>query len=355
MKKKRLNTSVVVTGAAIALSLLLAFVLVALTSPHPFEAVKELLLGPLESRRKIGLVVTTSLPSVFTGLSFCIMFQAGKFNLSPDGIFYVAAAAAAAFGIRVGLPAGIHPLAGIAICGLLGGMLCLIPALLDIKFKANLIVSSLMYNYILFYLGMFVLAEVIRDQATGNMVSTKMRETARFGTVIPKTGIHWGALIAVAAIIWTWYFLYHSKKGYELRLCGDNPRFTAYAGIPVVSTVLLAQFAGGLLAGMGGAVEMYGMYDRFQWITNPGYGWQGFVVAVLAKNNPVYVPLAALFLGYLSVGSDIIVQRCAVPPDAIPAIRAVMIILIGAQGFMGTWKHKQLLKERMALEEGRTG
>ena len=352
MKKKRISSSFIITGTAIALSLLLAFVLVFLTSPTPVEALKELIFGPFESKRKIGLIVTTSLPSIFTGLAFCIMFRAGQFNLSPDGIFYVCAAVAAAVGIGMPLPKGIHPLVGILLCVVLGGILCLIPAFLKMKYKANIIVSSLMYNYILFYFGMFLLAEVTRDKATGNMVSAKMESTARFDVMIPKTGIHWGALIAAVAVVWTYWFLFKTKKGYEIRLTGDNPQFAKYAGINIVKTVMMAQLAGGILAGIGGAVEMYGMYDRFQWITNPGYGWEGFVVAVLAKNNPAYVPLAALFLGYLSVGSDIIVQRCAVPPDAIPAIRAIMIILIGAQGFMSSWKHKRMLKEKMIVEGG---
>lgn len=346
------KTSIVVFAAAIGLSLLLAGVIIALTSESPLQAFAKLLTGPLSSKRRIGQVITSAIPSIFTGLGLSVMFQAGQFNLSADGILYFCASMAAFAGIRFTLPAGLHPLVGILLCGMIGAVICTLPGVLKEKWGANIIVSSLMLNYILLYAGLFVLRNVIRDTSSGNMVSEKMRETAQLPELIGKTGIHAGVIIAAAAVAAVWLFLYRTRPGYDIRMVGSNPAFAQYTGIPVLGTVLLAQLLGGFLAGMGGAVELYGGYTRFEWLSNPGYGWDGFMVAVLAANNPLGVPVAALFLSYLAVGSDMVVRSYNVPPDVIPTIRGIMIVLVAAQGFLSAWKHKQMLKAKSAELKG---
>ena len=63
-----------------------------------------------------------------------------------------------------------------------------------------------------------------------------------------------------------------------------------------VSYTHLSQVLGGALAGIGGGVEMLGRYSAYSWNALPGYGWTGITVAILAGNNPAFVPLAAFFM-----------------------------------------------------------
>lgn len=349
MKNKK---DLIIMAAAIGLSLLLALILIGLTSEKPVQAMLELVTSPLQNKRKIGLVITTATPVIFTGLAFCIMFKAGQYNMSPDGLLYFGASVAAYFGIELIMPTGLHPIIGMLLTGLLCAVVCTIPGLLKQKWGANIIVSSLMMNYILLYAGLYVLRNITRDIDSGNMASKRIAETVKLPEIIDGTGIHLGVLIAVLAIVLCWLFLYKTKLGYELRLSGSNMSYAKYAGISVSTSIIVAQLIGGFLSGVGGAVELYGNYNRFEWITNPGYGWDGFIAATLAKNNPLYLPLAALFLSYLSVGSNIIVRTCGVPPDVIPTIRGIMIILVAAQNFMASWKQRQTFKEKMAEQKG---
>lgn len=53
--------------------------------------------------------------------------------------------------------------------------------------------------------------------------------------------------------------------GYKVRVTGINSAFAKNAGIKTGKVILTASFISGLIAGMGGAVEMVGMYKRFQW------------------------------------------------------------------------------------------
>jgi ABC-type uncharacterized transport system permease subunit len=343
--KLRFRTNALRFLAAAGASLLIAAVIIFFTSDEPLKALAVIITGPLQSGRKFGLVLLTAAPAIFTGLGMAVMFQTRRFNLSSDGVFYFCGAMAAYFGIEFVLPAGLHPAVGIALCGLIGAALCVLPGLLREKLGANIIVSSLMMNYILYYGGLFILRQVIRDTASGNMVSKKMSVTALLPELIPRTGIHVGVILAAAAAALCWVFLYRTRAGYEMRLTGSSEEFARYAGVNVVKTVLLAQLIGGFLAGAGSAVEIYGNYERFKWLTDPGCGWDGFIAAVLAGNNPAAVPAAALFLAWLSVGSDIAVRTCGVPPDVIPTIRGVLIILAAAQSFAPGFRRRRASRE----------
>jgi len=68
-------------------------------------------------------------------------------------------------------------------------------------------------------------------------------------------------------------------------------------------------------------------------------------VAILARNNPLGIPLAALFLAYLRTGADIMARTTDVSAEMITVIQAVMILLVTAQAFLAGWKHRIVVKE----------
>ena len=121
-------------------------------------------------------------------------------------------------------------------------------------------------------------------------------------------------------------------------MTGDNPNFAVYSGIKAQSYVTSSQVIGSALAGMGGASFLLGNYYRFQWASLPNYGFDGFVIASIAGNNPYAVPLAALFLGYLRVGALQVSRLGDIPNEVIYVIQAIIIILFGAQFVLGKMK-----------------
>lgn len=94
---------------------------------------------------------------------------------------------------------------------------------------------------------------------------------------------------------------------------------------------------------------MSGMYRRFLWDVTPSYAWDGVIVALLAKNNPKYVPLAAFFLSYLRIGADMMSRRADVDNEIISIIQAVMILLIAAERFLAYWKQRE--ENKLAKEK----
>ena len=112
--------------------------------------------------------------------------------------------------------------------------------------------------------------------------------------------------------------------------------------------IILSQVLGGAIAGIGGSVEVMGMYERFQWTSLPGYGWDGVILAILARNKPQYVPLAAIFLSYLRVGASTMASNTDVPKELITVIQAIMIMLITATALLKGMKQKMVIKEALS-------
>lgn len=92
------------------------------------------------------------------------------------------------------------------------------------------------------------------------------------------------------------------------------------------------------------------MYTRFSWVSLPGYGFDGIIIAILARNNPMFVPLAAVFLAYLRIGADIMARRTDIAPEFVSFVQSFIILLVGAKLFLERYKHKKIV-ENSTLKE----
>lgn len=339
------------TLIAVAIALLIAFTIIFFVSDEPGSAIKAFLTGPLSTKRRMGNVVEAMIPLMFTGLAACIMFQAKQFSLIGDGSFFMGALASAVFTINIALPVGLHPAIAIILGGIVGAICGIIPGYLKAKWNTNEFVVSMMFNSILVYFGIFILLNVIRDPASGFLASYRLPDSAKLGVLVSKTNIHYGLSVAFLMVILVWIFLYKTKWGFSIRMVGINPKFSKYSGINTFVVVLMCQVLGGFVAGIGGSVELLGMYDRFQWQDTPGYGFDGMTVAILAANNPALVPIGALFLAYIRVGTDVMARTSNVPNEAVSIIQGIIMILITASAFLSHWKHRLTVNSAKKTEE----
>lgn len=345
MKNKKFTFEALRTFLAIAISLLLALIIILLVSDDPGAALKAFLIGPLDSKRHFGNVLEMMIPLVFTGLAISIMFSAKQFNLGAEGAFFIGAAVSTFIAVRVPLPPVIHPIVTILVGGVTGAIFSGIPALLKVKWGASELVSSLMFNYIAYFLGLYLINYFLRDPNAGAMVSFKLLESAKLPVILSRTRVHVGVIIAAAAIVITYYYLYRTKWGYRTRVTGMNSRFAEYAGIKTVAIVISSQVIGGFIAGAGGTIELLGLYRRFSWQMLPGLGWSGVIVAILARNNPAFVPVAAFFLAYLRIGADLMSRQSDVQNEIVAIIQAVMIVLIAAAGFLEKAQYRMVFRD----------
>ncbi len=341
---------------AISISFLLMIVLLVMVSEEPLEAVKQFIISPFSTKRRMGNIVEYAIPYTFTGLGMCFIYAVGRFSMIGEGIFITSAitSAATAFALEsLQLPSAVYSGVLIMVGTLVGGLIALIPALLREKLHVNEMIVSIMLNYVLVYLVRYVLRMYMRDPTLSYNATRLLPEAAKLTRFLKGTRFHTGIFIAVAAVLFCYMLLRRSASGYQMRMVGQNPLFARYAGIGATSALIIAQVIGGALAGMGGTVEMLGLYGRFQWENQTGYGNDGVFVAVLAQKNPLLVPVAALFLGYLRCGADVVNRTTDVPFEFVNIMQAVVILMVAGEMMLSGLKNKvvfQNAKNKLAAE-----
>ena len=371
MTKKRQFVFSLVRGAlAIFIALLVAAVLIFISADGETladkfaltgNALKQLLIGPLfktNSAGEIGAfqfkrltdVLASMIPTIFTALSVCVMFSANQFNLGAEGGCMLGGFAGGMIAVYVPMAAGLHPL----VCILCGGITCalimLIPAVLKARLDVSEMVCSLMLNYIIMYVIKFLMNTFIADKSKGQVQSSAFFETAKLPQLVDNGSmLSVGFLIAIIMVVLIGLFMYRTRWGYAIRMIGINQDFAMYSGMDVAGIIVLSQVIGGFLAGMGGSIEVLGRFSYYNWTSLPGYGWTGVTIAILAGNNPLYVPLASFFMAYLTKGCALMSTYAEVPAQLIDIVQGVIFLFFAAEQFLA--KYRQKLVVRTAQEE----
>lgn len=119
--------------------------------------------------------------------------------------------------------------------------------------------------------------------------------------------------------------------GYEIRMLGANRKFAEYGGIKVKRVITLSMAISGILAGLAGTHLSMGLLKQLTLSLSPNIGFEGIVVALLARNDPKWVPVAGLFYGYLRTGAQIMERSSDVTREMVLVIQAVIILFITAE------------------------
>ena len=334
----------IVTAVAIAYAV--ALITLFVISDDPVYIIQQFVLGPFSSPRRIGSIINLAIPFTFTGLCMCFMYAVNKFNLSGEGIFMISGCVISMVALKLGnsLPAPIAIAVLFVVGAGVGAIISGIPAIMEAKFKANIVVASLMLNNILVFLAIYLLKYKMRDNTIGFLGSLPLPEVIKFPAVFGKMRVQAGIFIAVIAVILVALLFYKMVFGYKMRVVGNNPQFAKASGINMMGTIIGAQLVGGAIAGMGGTVEILGNYDRFQWTASTQHGFDGLMVAVLARKNPLLVPVAALLLAYIRIGADVVNSKGDIPIEFITIIQGIVILMVAADEFMGGFKKKLIYK-----------
>ncbi len=333
---------------AIAIALLIVFCIIFFVSEDPVLAIQKLALGPLETKRGFFNVLERAVPLIFSGLALNIILRSGVFSIAADGSFYMGAVVATALAIKIQLPNVIHQCVLILAAAIIGGLISMLPILLNKLTKVNATVLSIMFNSIFYYVGYAIVSAYLLEKS-GQWGSSYFPDTARLGNMIHGTSMHWGFLIMVAIVFFVIFLMEKTSFGYKIRVTGINDAFAKNAGIKTGKIILGASFISGTVAGMGGAIEMVGMYKRFQWQSPVNYVWDGLLVHMLANENPYFIPLTAFFIAYLRVGAEIMSRATDLDNEIVAFLQCIIILLVGSERFLYVLKKRR--EQKAALQQ----
>lgn len=330
----RINASYLIS---LLISVLLALAVGAgimmLSGHNPIDGYAAMLSGALSSRRAIGDTLAKTATLCLTGLATAVAAQAGIFNVGGEGQLYFGAMASAILGAAL---TGVSPIIAIPLCLLAamaaGGLWAFIPGWLKVKLKVNEVITTIMMNTIAIYLCAY-LSNGPWKTSHPNRVSGTDALNSEF--LFPKLirGSNLTTAIFASAIIafLVWYVMSKTTTGYEMKLIGENPRFARYAGLHSDKLTILAMTASGMICGLVGMFEVYGLKGNYQNGISNEYYFDGLLVAMIMRYQPVGIIFMSFGFAFLKVGAQGMELNAGVPGELYRIIQAVIIFFMAAQ------------------------
>lgn len=351
MKKwnKWLGKSFGITLISVIMGFLVGALILSLAGYNPLQAYGVLFKGIFEKPKYISQTIINSTPLILTGLSVAFAFRTGLFNIGAEGQFIIGAMTAAMFGYFIHLPPVIHGivviLAAVVASGIWGG----IAGFFKAKFGVNEVITTIMLNWIAFYLQNFVitLSGVKKPNSESSFDIQQTASTLFMGNWkqsqdgsnwlsshpvlrdIFKTDLNWGIIIAVFLVAIIWFVLNRTTLGYELRSVGFNRFASEYGGINVNRSIIASMVIAGTLSGLAGALHVMGVSHKISTLAAmEGYGNDGISVALIAGISPVGCLFSGLLFGGLKYGGSKIQQAMGAPSEIIGIMIGTIVFFI---------------------------
>ncbi|WP_449044613.1 ABC transporter permease [Paracoccus versutus] len=328
------------------ISLVLAFAISALVilaiGESPAEALKVMVQGALGSSYGWGFTLYYTTNFVFTGLAVMVAYHAGLFNIGGEGQAAMGGLGVALVVLALPWPHWALALPAAAMgAALFGALWALVPAWLQARRGSHIVITTIMFNFIAAAALNYMLVNVLRPVGSMDPASARFPEAAhlpKLSEMALGLGVEWGRntpanvtfFLAIAACLLVWLLIWRTRLGYEIRAFGKSEPAALYAGISPVRITVMAMLVSGALAGLMAVNNVMGEAERLVLNAVEGAGFIGIAVALMGRNHPLGVLLAALLFGFLYQGGGELALWTSIPRELIVVIQALVILFTGA-------------------------
>jgi ABC-type uncharacterized transport system permease subunit len=330
---------------AVALTMVAGGLLFAALGKNPVEAIRTIFWDPLFGRNAFyyrSQLPVKAAPLVLIATGLALGFRAGIWNIGAEGQYIVGALCGAGVGLALYPTEGRWIFVAMILAGALGGLLwAMIPALLKVAFGVSEILVSLMLVYVAEnLLASMALGAMKNPEGFGFPGSRNLAQWASSSNpeIWPGTGIHWGVVAAVIAVIFAYVLLARHQLGFQIRLSGQAPRAARFAGVEPGRLIVLCLGISGALAGLAGLFEVTGPAGIISIDFNQGYGFTAIIVAFLGRLNPLGILAAGLLMALTYIGGDIAKSSLGLPAAAILAFQGMLLFFLLAVDVLSNYR-----------------
>ena len=277
-----------------------ALVLLFLQGLAPWEAVRQLARGAFGSTPAWCHTLGAFAPLLLCSAGVLLAFQAGLWNIGAEGQLLAGALAAAWAGLATG-----SWLAALAAGAVAGALWAAVPAALAIWRRVPEVLSTLMLNSVALELLRWLVTGPLQEPTHQFPQSAPLPPSARLPQVelARASALDVGIPLALAAALLVGFLLTHTRFGLALRAGAQSPRLVRALALPLARWRFAAFALGGALAGLAGAVQVSGIAGAADRSLASGTGYAAIAAALLARLSARRLPLAALLLAALAVGT----------------------------------------------------
>ena len=336
MKKTRqwLNYPITILGV-FAATMAFGAIVMLMIGANPLQAYGAMFSYALGNPNAIVNILNRSMGLILSGLCAAIAFNAGIFNLGAEGQIFLGAMAAAVVGYQVTtLPAYLHlPLC--VLSGVVAGMAgAAIPGWLRVRWRVDEVISTIMLNTVYFLFTSYLATYPFRDPERWSGTTPPIVDSAKLPFLAQSIDLRSGILISAGVAVLLYVLMHYTDIGYRWKMIGLNDRFAQYGGLRVRADQMRAMLLSGALAGLAGAVMVCGSNFRYWESIARFVGWDGVLIALLAKNNPLGVIASSLLFAIFKNGALGMETVSKVPSDLTAVLLAMLILFVTGRQFV---------------------
>ncbi len=331
-------TELCLPGAALAVSLLVFGVCVALAGSNPFSAYQLMYLGGFGSWFSWQNTLQRAAPLILTALCTAIPAQLGLVIIGAEGALVWGGLAAAVMatalpGVSPWLVQGAMVLA--AMCA--GGGLILSAGALRHRRGVNETISSLLLTYIAIAVFHHLVEGPLRDPGSLNKPSTADIGAANMLGNLPGMDVHWGLFYGILACVLVHLLMARTTFGFAARIAGGNARAAQLSGLPIGRLILTGCALAGAAAGLAGMVEVAAVHGRANASLVVGYGYTGILVSFLARHQPLAIIPVAILLGGIGASGGLLQRRLGLPDATVLVFQGLLFVILLASESLRDW------------------
>ena len=331
------------------ISLLLAAVIAALVivgiGQDPWEAITVMVQGSVMNAYGWGYTLYYATSFMFTGLAVTVAFHASLFNIGGEGQAQLGGLGVALACLMIPWPHWTLALLGATVAAAaFGAAWAAVPAYLQARRGSHIVITTSMFNYIAAAVLIVLLVDVLRPEGQMDPATARFPETAMLPTLnqIPGVNLFFTSkvpanitlFIALGMAVVVWALLWRTRLGYAIRAFGKSEAAAKYSGISPFGIIMVAMLISGGLAGMMAINNVMGEAERLLQNSASGAGFIGIAVALMGRNHPVGVVLAAVLFGFLFQGGAELGLWTKIPIELRIVVQGLVILFTGALDYM---------------------
>ncbi|MBC6448511.1 ABC transporter permease [Actinokineospora xionganensis] len=321
-------------GALVFSALICAFILM-VTDHSPIETVDAMSAAAQRPRTLVNSL-NTATTYYLAAVAVAVGFKMKLFNIGVDGQYRLAAmlsATLAGAAFMDSLPSFLRITMTILAAMLVGAAWSGLAALLKVTRGVSEVISTIMLNAIATYLVSYLLnpARLAQNVPGSNNISTRpITEGGRVdGLVVTGSTSKIFALVflAVAVGFLYWFVLTRTRFGFELKTTGLSESAAVASGVSVKKMVVYSMLISGAVAGLVGMPQLLGASYSYALDFPAGIGFTGIAVALLGRNHPVGMAVAALLWGFLDNTANSL-DVAGVPREIVLIMQGVIVLSV---------------------------
>lgn len=323
---------------AVALALLAGAGIMLLCGHNPAQGYAALLSGALGKPRAVGNTLAKTVTLALTGLAMSLAAKAGVFNVGGEGQLYLGAMAAAVVGAQAKGPAWLVVALSLLAAMVAGGLYALLPGWLKVRWKVDEVITTIMLNSVAIYFCSYLANGPLKTTERGIATGTdSIMKEAAFTPLIKLSNLTTGVFYAAVVALLVWYVMTRSSTGFEMKLTGENDRFAKYGGISTGKLMLWSMVFSGAICGLVGMLEVFGLHKRFLTTVSNEFYFDGMLVAMIMRYNPLGVILMSFFFAILSIGGKSMELTAGISSELILIVQSIIIFFMAAESGVRAW------------------